>query len=86
MKPQAAKATSSATSACKPTIRQGETEGCRSRSACACAALSRLYASSSDSSESNPETGVIIDISNYAQVTRGNCRKASHYTENAVTY
>jgi hypothetical protein len=45
-----------------------------------------LYASSSDSSESNPETGVIIDISNYAQVTRGNCRKASHYTENAVTY
>jgi hypothetical protein len=61
-------------------MRQGDTGGCNLRKACASWAVSRLKGNSSNSSASNFETGAIISLSNYTQVTRDYCRKALHYT------
>jgi hypothetical protein len=77
---QAAKATSDPITTCQPTMRQGDTGGCSFRKARASAAVSRLNGNSLNVGSSNLETGAIIDISNYTQVTRDDCRKALHYT------
>lgn len=78
--PHANSATAAAATSCPATTHQGDSDGLRARKAWACSALRGADSGAASSSASQSCAGLIIDMSNYGQVTRGKCHKAFDYT------
>lgn len=76
----ASSATNIAAASCPATTHQGESDGFCCRKAWACAAVSGSRSGAPASSASQSCAGLIIGMSNYGQVTRGERHKAFDYT------